>query len=225
MAAAGTCEEIEKVNVNYTLIENLQQPSTSGTQTDKAPVYASDRSAENDGNVILAESSMDPSGETVEQHPATVEEPHAFLSHYIIIWSWKLRKQTRSTSKNVIYVNNGSFTVHQEAQKILKDEIAPIVNQVDARVINFKKQFLKESTKFVRDFISLAKEADESLDNITVLEKANKSLLRVVVSQDIMSVVQNQSVVDTSYLQIKLDCTKEKLETCIIKKEKEYVVH
>nr|GEU84344.1 hypothetical protein [Tanacetum cinerariifolium] len=92
MAAVGTCEEIEEVNANYTLIENLQQPSTSGTQTDKAPVYDSDGSAENDGNVILAESSMDPSGETVEQHPATVEEPRAFLSHYIIIWSWKLRK-------------------------------------------------------------------------------------------------------------------------------------
>ncbi|GJT00045.1 hypothetical protein Tco_0821214 [Tanacetum coccineum] len=34
----------------------------------------------------------------------------------------------------------------------------------------------------------------------------------------------NNSIVDTSNLQTELDCTKEKLETCIIKKEKEYIV-
>ncbi|GJR89074.1 hypothetical protein Tco_0213085 [Tanacetum coccineum] len=46
----------------------------------------------------------------------------------------------------------------------------------------------------------------------------------VVVSQDIMSIVQNNSVVDTLNLQTELDRTKEKLESCIIKKEKEYAV-
>ncbi|GJZ06446.1 hypothetical protein Tco_0540239 [Tanacetum coccineum] len=81
-----------------------------------------------------------------------------------------------------------------EFQKILKDEIAPIVNQVDARVQNFEIQLLKEAAKFVRDFKSLAKEADESLDKNKI------------------------------HLQTELDRTKEKLETCIIKKEKEYVV-
>ncbi|GJU69338.1 hypothetical protein Tco_1255597 [Tanacetum coccineum] len=39
-------EEIERVNSNYTLKDNLQQASTSGTQTDNAPVYDSDESAE-----------------------------------------------------------------------------------------------------------------------------------------------------------------------------------
>ncbi|GJS70659.1 hypothetical protein Tco_0703500 [Tanacetum coccineum] len=39
-----------------------------------------------------------------------------------------------------------------------------------------------------------------------------------------MSIVQSNSVVDTSNLQTELDRTKEKLETSIIKKEKEYVV-
>ncbi|GJR01994.1 zf-CCHC domain-containing protein [Tanacetum coccineum] len=37
-------DEIEKVNENYILMANLQQASTSGTQTDKAPVYDSDGS-------------------------------------------------------------------------------------------------------------------------------------------------------------------------------------
>ncbi|GJZ00073.1 hypothetical protein Tco_0517502 [Tanacetum coccineum] len=121
-------------------------------------------------------------------------------------------------------VNNLSSQVHQEIHEIFKDEIASIVNHVDARVQNFKNHFLKEETKFVRDFKSLAKEANESLDKITVLEKENKHLLRAVVSQDIMLIVQNKSVVDTSNLQTELDRTKEKLETCIIKKEKEYTV-
>nr|GEU37538.1 hypothetical protein [Tanacetum cinerariifolium] len=39
-------DEIKEVNANYILMTNLQQASTSGTQTDKALVYDSDGSAE-----------------------------------------------------------------------------------------------------------------------------------------------------------------------------------
>ncbi|GJU19005.1 hypothetical protein Tco_1146971, partial [Tanacetum coccineum] len=46
MAAAGAYDEIEKVTANCNLQDNLQQASTSGTQSDKAPVYDSDGSAE-----------------------------------------------------------------------------------------------------------------------------------------------------------------------------------
>nr|GEV55576.1 hypothetical protein [Tanacetum cinerariifolium] len=46
MAAAGACEETERDNANCTLENNLQQASTSCTQSDKAPVYDTDRSAE-----------------------------------------------------------------------------------------------------------------------------------------------------------------------------------
>ncbi|GJU47522.1 retrovirus-related pol polyprotein from transposon TNT 1-94 [Tanacetum coccineum] len=46
MAAAGDIYEIEEVNANCILMANLQQASTLGTQTDKAPVYDSDGSAE-----------------------------------------------------------------------------------------------------------------------------------------------------------------------------------
>nr|GEX14689.1 hypothetical protein [Tanacetum cinerariifolium] len=45
-AIAADLDEIKKVNANCTLMTNLQQASTSGTQTDKAPVYDSDGSAE-----------------------------------------------------------------------------------------------------------------------------------------------------------------------------------
>nr|GEX54023.1 hypothetical protein [Tanacetum cinerariifolium] len=46
MAAAADLDEIEEVNANTILMANLQQASTSGTQTDSAPVYDSDGSAE-----------------------------------------------------------------------------------------------------------------------------------------------------------------------------------
>ncbi|GJW15741.1 retrovirus-related pol polyprotein from transposon TNT 1-94, partial [Tanacetum coccineum] len=117
MATTRDIDEIETVNANCILMANLQQASTSGTQTDKAPIYDSDGSAE-----------------------------------------------------------------------IFKNEIAPIVNQVDVRLQNFEIQFFKEASKFVRDFKSLAKEADESLDKIKVLEYKNERLLRAVVSQDIMAI-------------------------------------
>ncbi|GJT46190.1 retrovirus-related pol polyprotein from transposon TNT 1-94 [Tanacetum coccineum] len=79
MAAAADLDEIEEVNANCILMANLQQASTSGTQTDKAPVYDSDGSAENDSNVISEISSVEQEGGTVDQHPATVEETRAYF--------------------------------------------------------------------------------------------------------------------------------------------------
>ncbi|GJT62611.1 hypothetical protein Tco_1006144 [Tanacetum coccineum] len=84
MAATADLDEIEEVNANCILMANLQRALTSGTQTDKAPVYDSDRSAEpilephqvqqNDTNVISEVYSIEQDGGTIDQHPATVEE-------------------------------------------------------------------------------------------------------------------------------------------------------
>nr|GEU32827.1 integrase, catalytic region, zinc finger, CCHC-type, peptidase aspartic, catalytic [Tanacetum cinerariifolium] len=46
MVATADLDEIEEVNANCILMANLQQASTSGTQTDKASVYDSGESAE-----------------------------------------------------------------------------------------------------------------------------------------------------------------------------------
>nr|GEW23525.1 Gag-Pol polyprotein [Tanacetum cinerariifolium] len=46
MAAAADLDEIEEVNANCILMANLQQASSSGTQTDSTPVYDTDGSAE-----------------------------------------------------------------------------------------------------------------------------------------------------------------------------------
>nr|GEW46641.1 hypothetical protein [Tanacetum cinerariifolium] len=72
-------DEIKEVNANCILMANLQQVSTSGTRTDKAPVFDSDGSAENDSNVISTVLSVEQCGGTVEQNLATVEETHAYF--------------------------------------------------------------------------------------------------------------------------------------------------
>ncbi|GJY64971.1 retrovirus-related pol polyprotein from transposon TNT 1-94 [Tanacetum coccineum] len=352
MAAAGDRDEIEEVNENCILMANLQQASTSGTQTDKAPVYDSGGSTKNDSNVISAVSSVEQCGGTVKQNPATVEETCAYfeslynklaievekgnsvnrkmkeanadltteLARYknqekcFEINQEKYDKLERCYQKSIyqeqcltkkinelqlssaktittlnkeianlnnqlskekptvsflqeekkklkkVFVSQKAKSLEElyfsntskassvsksisipneeflddtspsvarkflnELHKIVKDEIFPVVNLVDARVQNFKIQFLKEAAKFVQDFKSFAKEADESLAKHKALEYEIDRLLKAVVSQDIMSIVQSNSVVDTSNLQIELD-RKKKLETCIIKKEKEYVV-
>nr|GEZ68382.1 hypothetical protein [Tanacetum cinerariifolium] len=99
-----------------------------------------------------------------------------------------------------IETHNWSSSAHQELHKIARDENFPIVNQVDARVQNFEIQFLKEAAKFVGYFKSLANEADASLAKHKALELEIKRLLKAIVSQDIMTIVQNESVVDTSDL-------------------------
>nr|GFA53171.1 hypothetical protein [Tanacetum cinerariifolium] len=121
-----------------------------------------------------------------------------------------------------IETHNWASSAHQELHKIIRDENFPIVNQVDARLQNFEIQFLKEAAKFVGDFKSLENEVDAYLAKHKALELEIKRLLKVVVSQDIMIIVQNESVVDTLDLQTELERTKERFENCIIKKETEY---
>nr|GEW72051.1 integrase, catalytic region, zinc finger, CCHC-type, peptidase aspartic, catalytic [Tanacetum cinerariifolium] len=121
-----------------------------------------------------------------------------------------------------IETHNWASSAHQEFHKIVREEIFPIVNQVDARLKNFKIQFLKEVAKFVGDFKSLVKEADSSLAKHKIMELEIERLLKAIVSQDIISVVQIDSVIDTSDLQTELERTKERFENCIIKKKTEY---
>nr|GEZ01205.1 retrovirus-related Pol polyprotein from transposon TNT 1-94 [Tanacetum cinerariifolium] len=161
--AQGNLDEIEEANSNCILMANLQQASTSCTQTDNAPVYDSDGSA----------------------------EVHEYDNCY----------------NNEIF---NMFTQEEQYTELLDPILKPHqIQQNDNNVI------------FV---ISSVEQADESLAKHMALELKIKRLLREVVSQDIMSIVLSISVVDTLNLQTELDRTKEKVENCIIKKEKEYVV-
>ncbi|GKC36859.1 reverse transcriptase domain-containing protein [Tanacetum coccineum] len=81
---------------------------------------------------------------------------------------WSTKSQNKHHQKSVAFADG--------------DKIVPIVNKVDVRVQNFKNHFVKEAAQFVQDFKSLAKEADDSLDKIKVLECEIEHLLREVVS-------------------------------------------
>ncbi|GJV67584.1 retrovirus-related pol polyprotein from transposon TNT 1-94 [Tanacetum coccineum] len=123
--------------------------------------------------------------------------------------------------KSKMTLNAGNFTshIHLEIQKNFKNEIILIVDQIDARVINFENEFVLEAANFVRDYKYLAKEATESLDKIKVLEKEIERLSKESDSVDCNPVVLNISVIDEANLLVR---TKEKMENYVIKKEKEF---
>nr|GEU80678.1 hydroxycinnamoyl-CoA quinate/shikimate transferase [Tanacetum cinerariifolium] len=151
---------------------------------------------------------------------AGLEEVH--LGGSAFTWCHKSATKMSKLDRMTIETYNWASSAHQELHKIVREENFPIVNQVDARLQNFEIQFLKEAAKFIGDFKSLANEADASLAKHNALELEIERLLKAVVSQDIMIIVQNESVVDTSDLQTELERTKERFENCIIKKETEY---
>nr|GFB75022.1 hypothetical protein [Tanacetum cinerariifolium] len=149
----------KEVNANYILMANLQQASSSGTQTDSAAVYDSDGSA----------------------------EVHEYENCY----------------NNEIF---NMFTQEEQYTELL--EPIPESHQVpqnDNEVISEVTGMEQEAAKFVGDFKSLAKEADSSLAKHKILELEIERLLKAVVSQDIIFVMQNASVVDTSDLQTELE--------------------
>nr|GEU37032.1 hypothetical protein [Tanacetum cinerariifolium] len=96
--------------------------------------------------------------------------------------------QVPQNDSNVIFkvfsVGQGGGIVEQHPANVEETyEIFPIVKQVDAREQNFEIQFLKEAAKFVRDFKSLAKEADESIAKQKALELEIERLLREVIER------------------------------------------
>ncbi|GJW26915.1 retrovirus-related pol polyprotein from transposon TNT 1-94 [Tanacetum coccineum] len=138
---AGDLDEIEEVNENCILMANSQQSSTSGTHTNKAPIYESDGSAEvqlydnccnnyifnmftqeeqytellepipkphqvqqNDSNVISEVSSVEQDRGTIEQHPTTVEETHAYFESLYNNLAIKVEK-VNSVNRKMIETN------------------------------------------------------------------------------------------------------------------------
>ncbi|GKC69191.1 hypothetical protein Tco_1115074 [Tanacetum coccineum] len=198
---------------NYIMINHLSGVFVSQTAKSREELYFSNTSK----TANVSKSISIPNEEFPDDTTPSVARKFLNEVKSTIVTFQRVVKQKMSLD-----IHNWSSSVHQEIHKIIKDEIFPIVNQVDTRVQNFKIQFLKEAAKFVQDFKSLAKEANESLAKHKALEIEIERLLRAVVSQDIMSIVQSNSVVDTSNLQTELDRTKERFENYIIKKENEY---
>nr|GFC40059.1 hypothetical protein [Tanacetum cinerariifolium] len=139
---------------NYTKINHLSRVFVSQTAKSREELYFS-----NDSKTANISKSISLPNEEFSDD-TTPSVARKFLNE---VKSTIVTLQRVVKHRMTLETYNWSSSAHQELHKIVKDEIFPIVNQVDARVQNFKIQFLKEAAKFVGDFKSLAKEADESL--------------------------------------------------------------
>nr|GEZ84712.1 retrovirus-related Pol polyprotein from transposon TNT 1-94 [Tanacetum cinerariifolium] len=216
--AQESCDKMKQMNIeikpaNYIKINHLSRVFVPETALSREELYFSNNS--NTANV--SKSFSIPNEDLLDDTTPSVARKFLNEVKSTIVTLQRVVKQ-----RMTIETYNWSSSAHQELHKIIRDEIFTIVNQVDARLQNFEIQFLKEAAKFVRDFKSLANEADASLAKHKALELEIERLLKAVVSQDIMIIVQNEYVVDTSDLQTELERTKERFENCIIKKEAEY---
>nr|GEZ15928.1 hypothetical protein [Tanacetum cinerariifolium] len=122
MAAAADLDEIKEVNANCILMANLQQASSSGTQTDKALVYDSDGSAEytellkpipepqqvpqNDNNVI--------SEVTDVEQAADLDEIEEVNANCILMANLQQASTSSTqTDRAPVYDSDGSTKVHE----------------------------------------------------------------------------------------------------------------
>nr|GEU60184.1 hypothetical protein [Tanacetum cinerariifolium] len=167
MAAASACEETERDNANCTLENNLQQASTSGTQSDKYPVYDSDGSAENDNHVIFEVSSIEQGGGTVEQHSTTVEETCAY--HELLFHNLDAKVEEVKLVNRKMKETNAKLTT----------ELARYKNQEKCFEISQEKYDKLERLK--SDFKI---REDELLDKQIQLEKKIKELDNILVKTE-----------------------------------------
>nr|GEY25921.1 uncharacterized mitochondrial protein AtMg00810-like [Tanacetum cinerariifolium] len=194
----------------YTKINHLSRGFVPQTTLSRKELYFSNNSKRANVSKSISISNEDFSDDT------TLSVARKFLNE---VKSTIVTLQRVVKQRMTIKTHNWSSSAHQELHKNVRDENFPIVNQVDARLQNFKIQFLKEAAKFVEDFKSLANEADASLAKHKTLELKIERLLKAVVSQDIMNIVQNESVVDTFDLQLSLNVQKNALKTVSLKRK------
>nr|GEW40163.1 integrase, catalytic region, zinc finger, CCHC-type, peptidase aspartic, catalytic [Tanacetum cinerariifolium] len=121
-------------------------------------------------------------------------------------------------SREELYFSNNSKTANVSKsisipnEDFSDDTIPSVARKFLNEIAKFRNTIFEEAAKFVRDFKSLVNEADASLAKHKALELEIECLLKAVVSQDIMIIVQNESVVDTPDLQTELERTKERFE-------------
>nr|GEZ16229.1 hypothetical protein [Tanacetum cinerariifolium] len=193
MAAVADLDEIKEVNTNCILMANLQLASTSGVFVPQTALSREELYFSNNSKMVNVSKSISIPNEDFSDD-TTPSVARKFLNE---VKSTIVTLQRVVKQRIAIETHNWSSSTHQELHK-------------------------NEAAKFVGDFKSLANEADASLAKHKALELEIKRLLKEVVSQDIMIIVKNESVVDTSYLQTELERTKDRFEKCIIKKETEY---
>nr|GEW46979.1 retrovirus-related Pol polyprotein from transposon TNT 1-94 [Tanacetum cinerariifolium] len=238
------CKGVEGRGRNPTL--SRRQASTSGTQTDSAPVYDTDGSAEVHENCDnnetfnmftqeeqytdllepIPESHQVPQNDNVViSEDTSVEQEKKKLKSDFKTHEDELLDKQIQLEKKIKELNNIVLKTGQSIQLIHM-----LLPKPDSFYHTEQKIALGYQNPF---YLKQAQKKQQSLyDGKVLLEKHDPpvvhdseetlQLAQGIVSQDIMIIVQNESVVDTSDLQTKLERMKERFENCIIKKETEY---
>nr|GEY28256.1 retrovirus-related Pol polyprotein from transposon TNT 1-94 [Tanacetum cinerariifolium] len=200
-------DEIEEVNANCILMANLQQASPSGTQTDKAPVYDSDGSAEVHNYENCYDNEIFNMFTQEEQYTELLEpipEPHQVPQNdNNVISKLSMEKSTVSSLLEEKKKLKSDFKIREDElldkqiqlEKRLKeldnilvkmDQSIQTIHMLSPKPDSFyhtEQKMALEAAKFVGDFKSLAKEADESLAKHKALELEIERLLRAVIKR------------------------------------------
>nr|GEW11448.1 hypothetical protein [Tanacetum cinerariifolium] len=153
-----------------------------------------------------------PTNNTKINHLSRVFVPQTAMSHEELYFS--NNSKTANVSK-LIPIPNDDFsddTTPSVARKFL--------NEVKSTIVTLQRVVKHRMTIETHNWSSSAHQELYKIHK--ALELEIERLLKAVVSQDIMTIVQKESVVDTSDLQTELEHTKERFKNCIIKKENEY---
>ncbi|GJV61223.1 hypothetical protein Tco_1467323 [Tanacetum coccineum] len=211
MSAAVDLDEIKEVNAKCILMANLQQASTSGTQTDKAPVYDLDRSAEihdyencyNNNKIFNMFTQEEQYTELLEPSP----EPHQVQQNDNVIFKVFSVEQDGGT------IEQHPATVEETRAyfESLYNNLAIKVEKVNTVNPQQKQQSLYNGKVLLEKHdppaVYHSEETLQLAQESRALELEIQRLLRAVVSQDIMSIMQSNPVVDTSNLQTELEHT------------------
>ncbi|GJV42076.1 hypothetical protein Tco_1420516 [Tanacetum coccineum] len=177
MAAAADLDEIEEVNANCILMANLQQASTSGTQSDKAPVYDLDGSAEVQLHDNCYNDEIFNMFTQEEQYTKLLEpipEPH------------QVPHNDSNVISEVSSVEQGGGTVEQHC--ITVEETRKQITSLNEEISNLNKQLsnekstgssLQEEKKRLKSDFKIRE--DELLDKQIQLENKIKELDNILV--------------------------------------------
>nr|GEW78739.1 hypothetical protein [Tanacetum cinerariifolium] len=182
MAVADASEETKRVKANCILENNLQQASTSEKQYTELlePISEPHQVPQNDSNVIFEVSSVEQYGGTVEQHPANVKETLVLYDSLYNNLAIKVERVNSETSTVSSFLEEkkrlkSDFKIHEDELLDKQIQLKNKIKELD--------NIMVKTAKFVRDFKSLAKEADESIAKQKALKLEIERLLRAVVSE------------------------------------------
>ncbi|GJS02156.1 hypothetical protein Tco_0318664 [Tanacetum coccineum] len=189
-------DEIKEVNANYYFNDNLHQAQHQLSK-EKSTVYYLQQEKKNlKSDFKIREDELVDKQIQLEQKIQELDNILVKTGQSIQMMHMLSPNQTRFITPNRKWLWISKIHLLKQAQ------------QKQHSLYNGKVLLVKHDPPAVYDSeetLQLAQETNESLAKHKALEYEIDRLLRAVVSQDIMSIVQNHSVVDTSNLQTELD--------------------